>query len=56
MESYQKAQNALKENKIDEAKKVLDGIDREYSDYAIKEDIDSLKNQVEEKFKEVERN
>ena len=54
MKSYKNAQNALKENNIEEAKKVLDGIDNEYSDYAIKEDIDLLKNQVKEKFKEVE--
>jgi uncharacterized protein YecT (DUF1311 family) len=54
LEGYQKAQKSLEENNIDKAKKVLDGIDGEYSNYAIKKDIDSLKNKVEKKFKEVE--
>lgn len=54
LESYKKAQSALKDNNIDEAKKALDGIDASYSDYAIKDDVDLLKNQVKVKSKEIE--
>lgn len=51
VENYQKVQDLMKENNIDEAKKTLDGINTEYVNYAIKEDIDSLKLQVEEQIK-----
>ena len=51
---YQKAKKLVDDNKIDEAKEVLDEIDVEYINYAVKEDIDSLKQQVEDKLKEIE--
>lgn len=54
LKSYKKAQSALKDNNIDEAKKALDGIDAKYSNYAIKDDVDLLKNQVKEKSKGIE--
>lgn len=55
IEDYIEAKDLLmKENNIDKVKKVLDGIDAEYVNYAIKEDIDSLKLQLEEKIKEYE--
>ena len=54
VEDYQKAKGLMEENNTDEAEKVLDGIDAEYVNYAIKEDVDSLKLQIKEKIKSVE--
>ena len=54
LETYQRAKEAVDENKINEAKEILDDIDGRYKNYSIKEDVDSLNNQIEEKTKEVE--
>lgn len=54
VDSYQKAKKSFEENNIDESKKLLDGINDEYVNYMIKDDIDSLKQQVENKIKEIE--
>ncbi|WP_411169273.1 hypothetical protein ACH36K_01500 [Clostridium sp. MB05] len=54
VEGYQQAKKLVDENKIDEAKKIVDDIDSGYSNYAIKEDIDKLKSQIDSHLKEVE--
>lgn len=54
VDSYQKSKKSLEENNIDEAKKLLDEIDDEYVNYTIKGGVDSLKQQVEDKIKEIE--
>lgn len=53
--SYQKANKALAENNIEEAKKILDSMDDEYLSYSIKDDINSLKKDVENYDSEVEK-
>lgn len=52
--NHQKAKKSIEENNLDEAKKILSEIDAEYTNYSIKEDIDSLKVQIDEKEKEVQ--
>ncbi|MBU3192627.1 hypothetical protein [Clostridium algidicarnis] len=52
--NHQKAKKVIEENNLDEAKKILSEIDAEYTNYSIKEDIDSLKVQIDEKEKEVQ--
>ncbi|WP_303859869.1 hypothetical protein [Alkalibaculum bacchi] len=54
LQSYQKAKKAVDENKINEAKEILDDIDERYKNYPIKEDVNSLNNLIQEKVKEVE--
>lgn len=54
VEGYQQAKKLVDENKVDEAKKIVDDIDSGYSNYAIKEDIDKLKSQIDSYLKEVE--
>lgn len=51
---YQKSKSLLDEGNINEAKKFLDKIENEYINYTIKEDIDNLKQQVENKINEIE--
>ncbi|HII4491364.1 TPA: hypothetical protein ACY4SF_002301, partial [Clostridium perfringens] len=53
--SYQKANKALAENNIEEAKKILDSMDDEYLSYSIKDDINSLKKDVENYDSEVQK-
>lgn len=54
VDGYQKAKKLVDENKIIEAKEIIDGINSDYINYAIKEDIDNLKSQVDNYLKEVE--
>ncbi|MGG7179254.1 hypothetical protein ACQPU1_16915 [Clostridium paraputrificum] len=54
VDTYQKAKKLVDENKITEAKEIIDGINSDYINYAIKEDIDSLKSQIDNYLKEVE--
>ena len=54
VDGYQRAKKLVDNNRIDEARKVLDEIDVEYMNYMVKEDIDSLKQQVEDRLKEIE--
>lgn len=54
VDGYQKAKKPVDENKITEAKEIIDGINSDYINYAIKDDIDSLKNQIDNYLKEVE--
>ncbi|MFR9289296.1 MAG: hypothetical protein ACLVL6_06000 [Clostridium paraputrificum] len=54
VDGYQKAKKLVDENKITEAKEIIDGINSDYINYAIKDDIDSLKNQIDNYLKEVE--
>lgn len=54
VDTYQKAKKSFEENNVDESKKLLDEINDEYVNYMIKDDIDSLKQQVENKIKEIE--
>lgn len=55
IDSYQKANKALAENNIEESKKILDSMDNEYLKYPIKDDIDGLKNDVENYYNETEK-
>lgn len=48
IEDYQKAKALHEKGSLEEAKKVLDGIDLKYSEYAIAEDIDALKKTTTE--------
>lgn len=52
---YQDAKLAKEEDNIKEASSILDAIDKEYVNYSIKKDIDSLKQEVEKRLKETEK-
>ena len=52
---YQEAKLAKEEDNIKEARSILDAIDKEYVNYSIKKDIDSLKQEVEKHLKETEK-
>lgn len=54
VDKYQKAKKLLEENNADKAKKSLDEINSEYVNYIIKDDVDSLRQQIEDKIKEIE--
>lgn len=54
VEGYQKSKKLFDENKITEAKGIIDGINSDYINYSIKDDIDNLKTQIENYLKEVE--
>lgn len=54
VDGFQKAKKLVEEDKVNDAKKILDEISTEYSNYAIKEDIDSLKSKLESRIKEIE--
>lgn len=54
VDGYQKAKKLVGENKIAEAKEIIDGINSDYINYVIKDDIDSLKSQINNYLKEVE--
>ena len=54
VDGYQKAKKLVDENKITEAKEIIDGINSDYISYAIKADIDNLKSQIDNYLKEVE--
>jgi len=45
------AKEYLEEGKIEESQKTIDGINSQYSEYSIKDDINSLKNQIDEDMK-----
>lgn len=53
--NYEKAEEFVIENNFEDAKKSLDSIDEEYIYYAIKDDVDLLKNEVDNYYKEVEK-
>lgn len=54
IETYLRAKKELDAGNINEGKKTLDGINSEYMNYTIKEDIELLKISIEEKIREVE--
>lgn len=54
VDGYQKAKKIVDENKIAEAKEIIDGINSDYINYVIKDDIDNLKSQINNYLKEVE--
>jgi predicted negative regulator of RcsB-dependent stress response len=54
VDDFQKANKLVTEDKVSDAKKILDGMSTEYSNYAIKGDIDSLKAKVDSRIKEIE--
>lgn len=54
VDGYQKAKKLVDENKIAEAKEIINGINSDYINYAIKDDIDNLKSQIDNYLKEVE--
>ena len=53
VDKYQKSKKLLEENNIDDAKKSLDHISDEYVNYTIKDDVNSLKQKIEDKIKEI---
>ena len=55
VDAYQKTKKAMEENNIEEAKKILASINEEDINYSIKDDIDGLKNEMENYYKEVEQ-
>lgn len=54
VDDFQKANKLVTEDKVSDAKKILDGMSTEYSNYAIKGDVDSLKAKVDSRIKEIE--
>lgn len=54
VDGYQKAKKLVDENKITKAKEIIDEINSDYINHAIKEDIDSLKSQIDNYVKEVD--
>lgn len=54
VDGYQKAKKLVDENKITEAKEIIEGINSDYINYSIKDDIDNLKIQIDNYLKEVE--
>lgn len=54
VDGYQKAKKLVDENKITEAKEIIEGINSDYISYAIKDDIDNLKSQIDNYLKEVD--
>ena len=55
VDSYQEANNAMEDKNVEEAKKVLDSINDDYINYSIKDDIDGLKKEVENHYKEIDK-
>lgn len=53
VDGYQKVKKLVDENKVTEAKEIIDGINSDYINYSIKGDIDRLKSQIDNYFKEV---
>lgn len=51
IEKYSEANKIFKEGKTEEAKKIVDEINEEYKNYAIKDDIETLKKSIEDKDK-----
>lgn len=54
VDGYQKAKKLVDENKIAEAKEIIEGMNSDYISYAIKDDIDNLKSQIDTYLKEVD--
>lgn len=54
VEEYQKAKKLVDENKVIGAKEIIDGINNDYINYSIKDDIENLKTQIDNYLKEVE--
>ncbi len=54
VDGYQKAKKLVDENKITEAKEIIEGINSDCINYVIKDDIDNLRNQIDNYLKEVE--
>ncbi|MDK0630482.1 hypothetical protein P5E75_10540 [Clostridium perfringens] len=55
VDKYQKANKSMQENNIEEANKFLGSIKNDYTSYSIKDDIDGLKKEVEDNYKEIEK-
>lgn len=53
VESYKNAKRLMEENNIDEASKLIDEIDEEYINYGIKEEVDKLKIDLDNKVIEI---
>lgn len=51
---YNKVKKVVEGNDVEEAKKFIDEIHSDYVNYAIKEDIDNLKSQIDTHIKEIE--
>lgn len=52
--SYKDATSAMEDKNLEEAKKFLDSINDEYVNYSIKDDIDDLKKEIENHYKEID--
>mgnify|MGYP001001952474 FL=1 len=53
--SYQDANSAMEDKNLEEAKKALDSINDDYVNYSIKDDIDELKKEIENHYKEIDK-
>lgn len=54
IEGYLKGKKYIKESDLDNAKETLDNIDKDYKKYSIKDDIDSLKSEVDKQLTQKE--
>lgn len=53
VDKYLRSKKAVVHNNFEEAKIILDSINNEYNQYAIKTNIDTLKNEVDKKLSEI---
>lgn len=54
VDSYQDANRAMENKNLEESKKALDSINDDYVNYSIKDDIDELKREIENHYKEID--
>ena len=52
---YNEVKDSFNEGKVEEAKKLINEINVEYKNYAIKDDVDKLKKEINEKYKDSEK-
>lgn len=52
IKDYQKSLKLFEDEEIEEAKKIIDKIDKDYKKYSIRKDIDKLKDKITSKIKE----
>lgn len=52
--NYKEAKALMEEDKLNEAKEKIESIDKSYKEYKIKEDIETLKESIEARIKEID--
>ncbi|SFB37520.1 hypothetical protein [Clostridium frigidicarnis] len=55
IEGYLNCKKYIEESDLDKAKETIDNIDKDYEKYSIKDDIDSLKSEIDDKLAEKEK-